>query len=388
MNNNLSIFNTDENFDNKDININPNVSLEKEVPKITNENPVNQFGNEPYKMPVMLESENKKITRGALESEIPSISTGVVDAMDYETVASEINKYQEVEQPKQEVKKITPKMPEVIDYRLEELERNYYQDNYEKLRKNIFNLPACIFGGIYFYYRKMYFMGFISVAASFILIFLTKNIISLIILGVIYGFVFNPLYKYFARIDIKLIKEDNNNINLESTCNKKGGTISVLGAIILFIVTSLVFMMLTISMFNKDLIKNLFTPKKDVEQTQIELTANNFLNQIEEFINESNSNTSKYQFLKATNGKDVSCTLIEESTTWQLTTGYKLTKQSTTCREFMDNFYKEKEIETYPKSATLTFDSVGNMQDGSKLTYETYNCIYNISITSFECMKK
>ena len=399
MNNkDVSIFGTEENFDEKEIELNQNVSLEKQTVKNSpNENPIKQFEQVSYSInptyvesKIELASEDNKIKRGALESSIPSISTGVVEAMDYDYVKNQIEEYKETkEEPVKEIKEIKLKQPAPIDYRLEALERNYYQDNYEKLRKNVFNIPACLFGGIYFYYRKMYFIGFLAFAITFILISLTKNIIPIIILEIIYGFIFNPLYKYIARIDIKLIKEDNNNTNLELECTKKGGTIKEISAIIISILTIAVFFALTVALFNKDIIKNIFGEKKDEEKETMELTANNFLSSIQNYIAKTDTyETYDILFPQATNGKNVSCTLKDGSDIWQITNGYKFTKTSSTCKEFMKKVYETEPILTYPTNAILTFDSAGNLQDASKLNYEEYNCTYNISIESFECLKK
>lgn len=411
MDDNTSIFGTKENFDKKEIELNNNVSLTNNTNiQVPNQNPVKQFeqanqssiNNQMYVEPKMpepmyktyvepqmnLASEDQKIARGALESKMPTIATGVASAYDYESVQTQIEEYEE--QKKEEEKKIIePKMPEVIDYKLEALERNYFQNNYEKLRKNPFNFSAFFFGGIYFFYRKMYFWGVLAIALTIFTSALFNSYIPAIILEIIYGFIFNPLYRYLARIDIKLIRENNTAINLGLDCTKKGGTINEINAIMLALVTSLICLFLTTYIYHKDIIEDFLGEKKDIEKENMELTANSFLDSLQLYILKTNSNINSDVLLpKAANGKNVSCTLKEGSEEFENTNGYKFTKTSSTCKDFMKKVYEENNIIEKPISALLIFDNTGTLLDSSRLNYEKYNCTYNIALESFECLKK
>lgn len=109
----------------------------------------------------------------------------------------------------------------------------YIGNNYEKIIKEKFSIPALFLQYFYVFYRKVYIPGIIYT----ILITITpSNLVYIwIIVGIFLGIFFNKLYISYAKNRINKIKEENKNLSeneLLNLCKQKGGT-SVLSAILI-----------------------------------------------------------------------------------------------------------------------------------------------------------
>lgn len=111
----------------------------------------------------------------------------------------------------------------------------------EKIADGKYNTVAAVVGMLvgpaWFFYRKMYLIGFLCLAFSFLLGFIFSGVnvgSSLsIIMGAIYGGLANKLYIWHAKRKIKKIIEKNSYLSQEEIIGlirKKGGT-SVLAAV-------------------------------------------------------------------------------------------------------------------------------------------------------------
>ena len=114
----------------------------------------------------------------------------------------------------------------------------------EKVKKDEFNVCAFMLGGVYYIYRKMYLIGIIDLVLSiignviiavigfFIGIVISFKISSFFILVVpiINGFLFCPLYKMHIRNVLK--KRKYQNINQTQIAKNKGGVNKIAATII------------------------------------------------------------------------------------------------------------------------------------------------------------
>ncbi len=115
----------------------------------------------------------------------------------------------------------------------EKLLNIYIGNNYEKIIKEKFSIPALFLQYFYVFYRKVYIPGIIYT----ILITITPSslVYIWIIVGIFLGIFFNKLYISYAKNRINKIKEENKNLSeneLLNLCKQKGGT-SILSAILI-----------------------------------------------------------------------------------------------------------------------------------------------------------
>ena len=172
----------------------------------------------------------------------------------------------------------------------DEFKRNWMGKLYDKAKYRKFSIPAFFFGGFYYLYRKLYLIGIIFLLISSIIPFLILNflqndfvlavLISLIlpiILNIVYGLIFYPLYN--GNVSKSLNKYKNISKSPEQTleiAKQKGGT-SALGVILGFLGDALIFtimFMLTAAIMYKSFAKIIFN------QSQNKINHNNVDNNI------------------------------------------------------------------------------------------------------------
>lgn len=116
-------------------------------------------------------------------------------------------------------------------------DKMYNNINDKKININIY---ATLFGLFYYIYRKMYLISFcLLILILFISYFYDTK---LMILNILLGILFNPLYKWDIDRKIKKIKSKNPSVNLEQLIlltTKKGGT-SKIGVIISILVITII----------------------------------------------------------------------------------------------------------------------------------------------------
>lgn len=129
----------------------------------------------------------------------------------------------------------------------EKLLNIYIGNNYEKIIKEKFSIPALFLQYFYVFYRKVYIPGIIYT----ILITITPSslVYIWIIVGIFLGVFFNKLYISYAKNRINKIKEENKNLSeneLLNLCKQKGGT-SILSAILIPLAIAYVIRIIMIS---------------------------------------------------------------------------------------------------------------------------------------------
>lgn len=101
---------------------------------------------------------------------------------------------------------------------------SFIGENYQKFANNFFNWSAFFFGASYFFYRKLYLVGFIILILTNIF---TNSLIGILVLGVVEGFVFYPIYRSWAMQKIDTIRTEKASLSHEeqrSFCIQAGGT--------------------------------------------------------------------------------------------------------------------------------------------------------------------
>lgn len=104
--------------------------------------------------------------------------------------------------------------------------------NCDKFANNVFSLPAFFFGPCYFFYRKLYLVGFFLMILTYI--FLGNSSFAILVAGVIEGIIFYPIYRSWAVQTVSSIREENASLpeqQQKELCRQAGGT-SVVGIFI------------------------------------------------------------------------------------------------------------------------------------------------------------
>ena len=178
----------------------------------------------------------------------------------------------------------------------EEFKRTWMGNLYDKANKRRFSIPSFFFGGIYFLYRKLYLFGFIFMLVSCITPIIGMNMILTnlsnpstmillsifitllpIIINIIYGFAFYPLYK--NNINQKLNKYKNevqSPTQLIDLAKQKGGTsilFVILGVLLSSVISTVALTTILTSSLNT-LVNGLFN------NNSIQNTLNNNINEI------------------------------------------------------------------------------------------------------------
>lgn len=134
----------------------------------------------------------------------------------------------------------TPKKKKITTFKDDRLIEAFTGEDYKWIIRRPVNIYAFFLSWIYFLYRKMYIIGITGlVITGLVCRFLTSYIIPYAILVmVLSGLLFNPIYRLYANIRIKIIKKHNygtDDFTLEQICSEKGGTNLILTLIIFFI---------------------------------------------------------------------------------------------------------------------------------------------------------
>lgn len=143
-----------------------------------------------------------------------------------------------------------PEFNEVDTTKVSDLIELYVGNKYSKFANTSFNIWAFIFGGIYFFYRKMILYGLIEILALVICSTCIESELSYLIpflINALGAFLVNDLYLSYSRNKIQNIINKNENPDIRiMKCMKKGG--SSIGHIILgILITILISLILAFS---------------------------------------------------------------------------------------------------------------------------------------------
>ena len=107
------------------------------------------------------------------------------------------------------------------------LQKEFIGKNYEKIMNSQFNLFAFFLNFVYYFYRKMYIYGIALSLIMFFILLITRNIIIYIVMCGLVGVVTNSLYKHFSLKKVQIIREDNEDKNIDEIkelCRDEGNT--------------------------------------------------------------------------------------------------------------------------------------------------------------------
>lgn len=116
----------------------------------------------------------------------------------------------------------------------------YIGNNYQKIMKKNFSIPAFFLSWGYILYRKLYFPAILGMTVIIFLSFLPEQIYLLLVFAILFviGFGFNRFYTYTVNKYINKIKKENPNATeseLIDICQKNGGT-NIWLAIVIFLI--------------------------------------------------------------------------------------------------------------------------------------------------------
>lgn len=147
--------------------------------------------------------------------------------------------------PPENIMNITPpedSHPEIEmnENRYDRLLEAYVGEDYQEIVRKKINIYAFIFNLFYFLYRKMYIIGIIGLIILWVIaVKFTSFIIPyIIVVAVLSGVLFNPIYLKLANVKIKRIRKNNpstDDFDLMEVCRKKGG-VNVIIALIIYLV--------------------------------------------------------------------------------------------------------------------------------------------------------
>lgn len=171
--------------------------------------------------------------------------------------------------------KMTPE--EILHSNASPAEQNrmaYIGNNYVKISKKKFSIPAFFFSWIYLLYRKKYLVAILGMLLIVILTVLSKYIsimkivINILSIGIpiLLGLKFNTWYINSTNKKLKKLKDKNlqlSSLDFITLCQKKGGTNLFLAIIIYVIFT------ITITTINTVSFPELSIPKKDPTQDEL-----------------------------------------------------------------------------------------------------------------------
>ena len=128
--------------------------------------------------------------------------------------------------------------------RFDRLLEAYVGEDYQEIVRKKINIYAFIFNLFYYLYRKLYLIGIIGLVILWVLAVKKPILIIpyIILVAVISGVLFNPIYLKIANSKIKRIKKNNpttDDFELMEVCRKKGGVNVVIALVIylLFIIS-------------------------------------------------------------------------------------------------------------------------------------------------------
>ena len=104
--------------------------------------------------------------------------------------------------------------------------RRYIKTNTDKLMGNTVNIPAFFFGGLYYFYRKMYLYGIIISIIEIAIMFFPFYYIWLLLFRLVLLFATNKLYIGYVYNEVQIIKEDlkdKTREDMAKRCSSVGG---------------------------------------------------------------------------------------------------------------------------------------------------------------------
>lgn len=142
----------------------------------------------------------------------------------------ELNEFSTTSTAKASRKKIT-------NFKDDRLIEAFTGEDYKWIIRRPFNIYAFFLSWVYFIYRKMYITGVAGLALTGFVYKLFPSFIIpyAIIVMILSGFIFNPIYKLYAKFRISKIKDNNygtDDFTLEQICSEKGGTGLIIALII------------------------------------------------------------------------------------------------------------------------------------------------------------
>lgn len=109
----------------------------------------------------------------------------------------------------------------------DELLKIFIGKNYEKLTTSPFNFPSFFFGSAYMCYRKMFLYAIILYLIRLVILYFVNNFLLNIAFYIVLGFLMNKIYVFYAKNQIKKIKNQNQQKDfneIKGICSVKGGT--------------------------------------------------------------------------------------------------------------------------------------------------------------------
>lgn len=195
----------------------------------------------------------------------------------------------------------------------EALKEAFYGRKYKKFRKNNFSIPALIFGGNYFLYRKMIVQGIIFTIVSTLILDLFINLmdwkivtIAVVTFQLSLSLLFHSSYRAFTEKKVQKIKSENEGKTedeLIEICEKAGGTSKkfvVISVLLQILVVSIILLMAYWNVVSEFFSENNSNENNNVSQIEENQDASNTisdndeLNSVEEDTNTTVEDTSEY----------------------------------------------------------------------------------------------
>ena len=294
----------------------------------------------------------------------------------------------------------------------EEFKKNWMGNLYTKSNSK-FNIFAFLFGPIYFLYRKVTTFGIIFLAINTLLISamsflaITSPLKSLALVGtisliltilfVVYGFIFNGLYKGFVKSKQQALSATMDSNQLLDYAKQKGGT-SVLGAIlgisiiiIVVMISNIVGISIKSNSLNKKTKTTTITPDNTV-QTPI-LTPEKQLSKYTFTAGSANTtytlsyNSSTWTFNQATNSltlQNGDVFKYADNYIEKLSTQINTTVSTEQGRATFFNMYTNAFAESATQSnGTSTPSPQGFVQKGTNIYYAYNDIVVNNTVTRY-----
>ena len=296
----------------------------------------------------------------------------------------------------------------------EEFKKNWMGNLYTKSKSNSkFNIFAFLFGPIYFLYRKVTTFGIIFLAINTLLISamsflaITSPLKSLALVGtisliltilfVVYGFIFNGLYKGFVKSKQQALSATMDSNQLLDYAKQKGGT-SVLGAIlgvsiiiIVVMISNIVGISIKSNSLNKKTKTTTITPDNTV-QTPI-LTPEKQLSKYAFTAGSANTtytlsyNSSTWTFNQATNSltlQNGDVFKYADNYIEKLSTQINTTVSTEQGRATFFNLYTNAFAQSAAQSnGTSTPSPQGFVQKGTNIYYAYNDIVVNNTVTRY-----
>ena len=294
----------------------------------------------------------------------------------------------------------------------EEFMKNWMGNFYAKSNSK-FNIFAFLFGPIYFLYRKVTTFGIIFLAINALLVSamsflaITSPLTSLALVGtisliltilfVVYGFIFNGLYKGFVKSKQQALSATMDSNQLLDYAKQKGGT-SVLGAIlgisiivIVVMISNIVGISIKSDSLNKKTKTTTITPENTVKTPVV--TPEKQLSEYTFTAGSANTtytlsyNSSIWTFNQATNSltlQNGDVFKYADNYIEKLSTAINTTVSTEQGRATFFNLYKNAFAESATQSnGTSTPSPQGFVQKGTNIYYAYNDIVVNNTVTRY-----